>query len=225
MASLSQNTCCSYEALRKPAFSLRRRCVTVIVICKVGGKLRRKFPNRADLDRWIGEQVNKAWRKLEGENDKKTTGKNFLIVIGVPRSGTSMLTHALVQAGAVWKGPASLPLRMEKKKDKNPEGFWELHRVFKLNWRYLHLQGIRGRNYFSRPRFHLPAGEVENMRVKARGCIDRVVAGAKAKEEEDGGRARRCMVMKILRMEHTYPLWTGIQEIAPQRALIVMPIR
>eukprot|EP00468_Gymnochlora_sp_CCMP2014_P001302 CAMPEP_0167741456 /NCGR_PEP_ID=MMETSP0110_2-20121227/868_1 /TAXON_ID=629695 /ORGANISM="Gymnochlora sp., Strain CCMP2014" /LENGTH=118 /DNA_ID=CAMNT_0007625513 /DNA_START=210 /DNA_END=563 /DNA_ORIENTATION=+ len=105
---------------------------------------------------------------------------------------------------------------MEKKKDKNPEGFWELQRVFKLNWAYLHLQGIYGLNYFAKNRFQIENSVLRSLQEEARSIMKAFSAAAGLEKS---------WVLKALRLELSHPLWTDIKEMQPDNVVIVMPFR
>src|SRR5690606_949545 len=68
-------------------------------------------------------------------NEKKEVSKVALVVLGMHRSGTSALTHALSTLGAELPGDP-----IPKLEFNNPEGFWESTEVLGVNEALL--QGI-----------------------------------------------------------------------------------
>ncbi|GAB5369038.1 hypothetical protein AAMO2058_001371100 [Amorphochlora amoebiformis] len=182
----------------------------------MGGKLRQRFPLKKDLERWMELQTVKALDKFKAKQSKEIPKSTNIFVLGVPRSGTSMVTHVIKQAGAIWKSKSLEGLRMEKKKHKNPKGFWELDRVYRANWRYLHLKGIYGKNYFASPRFSIGVSELKALTKETSDILQTL-----QKSTPKG----RCWVIKNLRMEMSSEIWRDIETNLGCKMALVVAIR
>ena len=150
-----------------------------------------------------------------GLGDTASTGVN-IFVVGVPRSGTSVVTNVLVECGAAWRTTDTELLNMEAKRSKNPRGFYERQDVFKLNWRYLKLHGIRGPNYFASPNYSLAEPDMAAMRREASKIahsLDRAV------------KYMGCWVVKQMRYELSYPIWSHITSMRAHGVVCVLPFR
>lgn len=138
--------------------------------------------------------------------------KNILIC-GMPRSGTSLITNIIINSGAKWRGLGKYSDTLETNSD-NPNGFYELYSVWKLNWEYIDTLGIkRISNYIISNNDKLKKNLIKKFSKKALTIINSI----ESKNHDQP------WVIKMLRYEMTYHIWENIKSI--QNSVILLPIR
>jgi hypothetical protein len=159
----------------------------------------------------------KKKKKVEGtdagDDGDGIRGPN-VIVLGVPRSGTSVVTSTIVAMGASWLGESGVALERPDGATTNPRGFYERHDVFKLNWSFLHKQGIRGPTYFDGPKGDLKKVIVEKMKARAVAIVEDMNAGCRGVQP---------WVLKLMRYELAHALWSDLDDI--RKCVVVVPVR
>lgn len=137
--------------------------------------------------------------------------KNILIC-GMPRSGTSLITNIIINSGAKWKGMGKYSSTLETRND-NPKGFYELYSIWKLNWDYIDRLGIKRISNYITHNDKLKEKIIKKYNKKALTIINSIEC-----ENKD-----RPWVIKMLRYEMTYHIWKNIKSI--QNSVILLPIR
>ena len=118
------------------------------------------------------------------------SGKTALVVLGMHRSGTSALTHALSRLGA--RLPKNLLPKLE---NNNPEGFWESTDVLRINEMLLEEIGSRWDDW----------SRIDLEEVDA-GCRNSFFSSASAALQENYHEAP-LIALKDPRICRIYPFW------------------
>jgi hypothetical protein len=138
--------------------------------------------------------------------------KNILIC-GMPRSGTSLITNIIINSGAKWKGMGKYSDTLQSTND-NPNGFYELYSIWKLNWEYIDRLGIkRTSNYIINNNDKLKKNLIKKLNKKALTIINSI----------ESQNQNKPWVIKMLRYEMSYHIWENIKSI--ENSVILLPIR
>lgn len=136
-----------------------------------------------------------------------------ILICGMPRSGTSLITNIIINSGAKWRGFGKYSVTLKPNSD-NPNGFYELYSVWKLNWEYIDTLGIkRISNYIISNNDKLKKNLIKKFSKKALTIINSI----------ESRNHDQPWVIKMLRYEMTYHIWKNIKSI--QNSVILLPIR
>ena len=177
------------------------------------GKKRRKRKKKKKTKKKTTTKESAAGASGDGGDASGERGPN-MIVLGVPRSGTSVVTSTIIAMGASWLGKTGVMLERPDGATTNPRGFFERHDAFKLNWRFLHKQGIRGPTYFDGPKGDLKPKLIEKMKGEAADIVADMNAGCVGVQP---------WVFKLMRYELAHSLWSDLEDI--RKCIIIVPMR